>query len=437
MRLFDGDTGAQIAVFAGDVEDDRLDDATALTNGNFVITISGTNNRADQVRLINGDDGTEINATVVVQRSLFNITTVTALANGNFVATTSADAGSVQLFNGGNGTPIDIALILDADNFLSSIAAITALSNGNFVIAPTFRLGQTSDASSARLIDGANGEQIGDALVAGNEGGDFLAALLPAVTALTNGNFVITTSDGDTTFGTIRDGTAEAGGSVRLFDGGSGEQVGASSLLNDFIGFALITPLSNNNFVVTAPNDNEGGIANAGSVRLFNGGSGTQIGATRAGDANSIGRFGNITALANNNFVIVSIASTEAGLFGITSSLQLIDGSSGTQVGTTLESGDEPFRFTGLTAVGSSNFLFAPPLGNLSFDGIDTVSLFNGNNGAQISTLDIMPMDDDVSDTGFTLITASANNDAFYIVRRNFDDNNGIVDSGRVLLVTQ
>jgi hypothetical protein len=253
----------------------------------------------------------------------------------------------------------------------------------------------------------------------------------------------MTTSAGDTTLETIVDQTAEAGGSVRLFNGDSGAQIGAS-LLNDFIGFAFTTPLADGNVVINAPNNSEASIANAGSVRLFNGDSGTQIGATRAGDTEN-GMFGGagITALANNNFVIVtpptitpSAGEFELGTITNQASLQLIDGASGTQIGATLEGGDNPAvaRFAAVTAVGSSNFTFI----TLDFVGeSDTVSLFNGNNGAQISTVDIMQMNDEASDIGFTRITASASNDALYIVSRDFEDNNAIVDSGRVLLVAQ
>jgi len=104
----------------------------------------------------------------------------------------------------------------------------------------------------------------------------------------------------------------------------------------DALGSSGITAMANNNFVITSPNDDEGGIVDAGSVRLVDGVTGLQIGVALAGDVTSdqLGRSG-ITGLANNNFVIASRYDDEGGIIDA-GSVRLVDGASGGQIGSTI-----------------------------------------------------------------------------------------------------
>ncbi|GEM_PF-2275270 len=70
-------------------------------------------------------------------------------------------------------------------------------------------------------------------------------------------------------------------GSIRLMSGSSGLQIGPTLVrgtLNDGLGNAAgITELASNNYAVLSRYDDVGGIVNAGSVRLVNGGTGEEI----------------------------------------------------------------------------------------------------------------------------------------------------------------
>ena len=98
-------------------------------------------------------------------------------------------------------------------------------------------------------------------------------------------------------------------GSVRLINGDTGTQIGTTIVGNkayDYLG-SSITALPNNNFVIASASDDVNDLVNAGSVRLINGDTGAQIGTTIAGNkADDYLGSSSITALPNNNFVIAS-----------------------------------------------------------------------------------------------------------------------------------
>jgi hypothetical protein len=210
------------------------------------------------------------------------------------------NAGSVKLFNGTTGAPIGSTVSGDdTDDSLGS--SVTALANGNFVIASLFdNVGGVINAGSVKLFNGTTGAPIGST-VAGDDFSDFLGS--HGVTALASGNFVIASAL-DFVGGVL------LAGSVKLFDGTTGAPIGstvAGDDTGDGLGVGGVTALANGSFVIASPEDNVGGVTNAGSVKLFNGTTGAPIGSTVAGDdtEDRLG-LGGVTALANGNFVIVS-----------------------------------------------------------------------------------------------------------------------------------
>ncbi|MEP4545519.1 MAG: hypothetical protein ABJ000_05010 [Saccharospirillum sp.] len=297
VRLFNGSTGAQINAFFGDEASDRFgSEILALTNDNVVVLSpdddDGAFNNVGSISLVNGTTGNLINDffgdgsddSLGLRRTGFTLAlekSGTALSNGNFVVVSTfddgwaVDAGSVRLFNGVTGVQIDVLYGDQTDDQLGS-EGVTALSNGHYVIGSGLDDGAMSaDVGSARLMNGTTGLAIGTPLF-GDQADDHLSS--DGIFPLGNANFVIASSQDDS-------GALEDVGSVRLVSGSTGMQISelygdqADDLLADRLlrGGAGIIPLGNSNYVILSRFDDDGGILNAGTARLMDGATGTQI----------------------------------------------------------------------------------------------------------------------------------------------------------------
>jgi hypothetical protein len=206
----------------------------------------------------------------------------------------------VRLVNGTSGAPIGCAIAGDAAIDALGLGGVTALANGNFVIAsPSDDEGGIVDAGSARLVNGTTGTPIGSA-IAGDAANDQLGRA--GVTALANGNFVIVSDLDD-------EGGVVDAGSVRLVSGTTGAQIGSAivgDVANDLVG-SSVTALTSGNFVVLSPADDEGGIVDAGSVRLASGTTGAQIGSAITGSVTGDMADAGVTGSAAGNYYVVSL----------------------------------------------------------------------------------------------------------------------------------
>jgi hypothetical protein len=243
--------------------------------------------------------------------------TVVALSTGNVVITSQYDdaggndAGAVYLFNGATGALISTLRGSTAGDNIGS-RGVTALSNGNFVvISPSWDNGAISDAGAVTWGSGTIGVSgvvsAANSLV-GSTAGDLVDAL---VTALSNGNYVVESFLWNN--GAITDAGAATWGSGT--SGVSGVISAANSLVgstaNDIVG--SVTALSNGNYVVRSPNWDNGAVANAGAATWGSGTSGVSgvISAANSlvgSNANDVVGNGEVTALSNGNFVVTSSA---------------------------------------------------------------------------------------------------------------------------------
>ena len=142
---------------------------------------------------------------------------------------------------------------------------------------------------------------------------------------LANGNIVVVSP--------LDDSGAANAGAVHLYNPYTKTRIASfyGNNINDQLGLSSVTALGNNNFVIASRLDDVGGVTDAGSVLLINGATGSQIGTTLAGDAtNDYLGISGITVLSNNNYVI---ASSYDDVGGVTDagSIRQID-TSGTQV---------------------------------------------------------------------------------------------------------
>ena len=206
--------------------------------------------------------------------------TVTALTNGNYVVTSpywdspaAADVGAATWASGAAATPAAVSaansLVGTTANDNVGYGGATALSNGNYVVvSPFWSTGVTSEAGAATWAAGtattsdvvAPSNSLIGATVNDNVG-------IGGVTALTNGNYVVSTPfwDKDTVnldLGAVTwaDGTAVTSAIV----GTSNSLVGTTpddGLLRkaDKVGSGGVTALTDGNYVVSSPGWNAGG----------------------------------------------------------------------------------------------------------------------------------------------------------------------------------
>jgi trimeric autotransporter adhesin len=374
--LFSGTSGALISTITGTTTGlassvdgsgvgDRVGEEgiVALANGNFVVQSDVWNNsgasapRAGAVTFGNGTTGFT-GGTVSSSNSLVGSHSndlvgnqqVLALSTGNYVVPSSAwmnpgigslpDAAGAATF--GNGTT-GVTGVVSASNSLIGVEGqggidlvgsevgqrLVALSNGNYVIgspiwnhgqgAATFGNGTTGNAVG--LVSSSN-SLVGDPTHLTTQGcpscGDLLGQ---AITALSDGNYVVSGPGGSTAIG------------VKCYVNVAGNfnLTGAASIANSFhgtnsfdqVGFGSfepgITALANGNYVITSPLAKIGGNANAGAVTLikpsgnFSNTTGTPSAANSliGGDANDFvggGDFGagGVYVLTNGNYVVAS-----------------------------------------------------------------------------------------------------------------------------------
>lgn len=442
VRLMNGTTGMQIGnTIAGDIANDQLGvRITALANNNYVITSTLDNEggitNASSVRLVDGTTGVQIGSTIAgdVTGDQLGSKSIIALANNNYVIVSPyddeggiVDAGSVQLVNGITGAQIGGTIAGDVASDRLGFSGITPLANNNYVIAsPNDDEGGIVDAGSVQLVNGTTGAQIGSTL-AGDVASDWLGN--KSITALANNNYVIASEVDD-------EGGIVNAGSVRLVDGTTGAQIGstlAGDVTDDRLGNNGITALANNNYVIASPGDDEGGIANAGSVRLVNGTTGIQIGSTLAGDVTNDALGSSVTALGNNNYVAASYVD-DVGVIIDAGSVRLMDGTTGVQIGSTI-AGDvasDALGYSGITALANNNYVIASSVDNESGNtSAGSVRLVNGTTGVQIGST--IAGDVAFDKLGSNGVTALSNNN--FVIASQYDQEGGIFSAGSVRLV--
>jgi len=441
VRLVNGSTGLQIGIaISGDVVSDQLglgfSGVTALPNNNYVVNSvfddEGGLENVGSVRLVDGNTGLQIGPPIVgdVADDVLGSDGIFVLANNNYVIASTSDdeggienAGSVRLVDGNTGLQIGSPIIGDMIGDRLGSEGITVLANNNYVIAsPGDDLGGIDNAGSVRLVDGSTGLQIGSP-IAGDVTNDGLGS---SVIALANNNYVIISAFDD-------EGGIENAGSVRLVDGNTGIQIG-TPIVGNVANARLasrVTALPNNNYVITSVFDDNGSIEDAGSVRLIDGDSGLQIGTAITGDvAGDFLGSGDIAVLANNNYVIASPNDDEDGIENA-GSVRLVNGSTGMQIGTPIN-GDmiaDSIGISGVTALSNNNYVVASFSDDeIGQPNVGSIRLVNGNTGLQIGTPIVGDLAGD--EIGINGVMGLANNN--YVILSEFDNENGVQNAGSV-----
>ena len=320
---------------------DRIGDGgvTALSNGNYLVrssnwdapgplrdagAVSWGNGATGTVGVVSAGNslvGTSVDDKVGERR--IGIGGITVLSNGNYVVNSPRwratnpvvqFAGAVTWGSGNSGTMGVISasnsLVGGTQSDAVGSDGVTALSNGNYVVSTTNW--HATNVPSAGAVTWCNGSTATVGLVSadnsliGASGNDFVG--LNGVTALSNGNYVVRSLQWDAS-PSARDVGAVTWGSG--IDGTVGLVSSSNSLVgtttSELTGIGGITPLSNGNYVVATTFWGEG----RGALTWGNGAGGI-VGVVSevnslvgAGPGDNVS-FGGVTALSNGNYVVAS-----------------------------------------------------------------------------------------------------------------------------------
>ncbi len=340
----DGTTGltGQVSAANGLVGSTNLDftgsAVTALTNGNYVVDAPSWNKGAvvDAGAATWASGTTGLSGTIGAGNSLTGTASddsvggggIAALTNGNYVVSSplwdngpTSNVGAVTWASGTAATHDTVSaadsLVGVATDDMVGFYGATALTNGNYVVSSPFwhdagiDVGAVTWATGQSVTGGAVSPS--NSLV-GSHSGDLDGG---AVTALTNGNYVVNSpfwhngpvpDVGAVTWATGAAAThAVVSAANSLIGGTGGDDVGSG----DNVGVAGVTALTNGNYVVVSPFWSNGAVLEAGAVTWANGLTGLN---GQVGTPNSlIGGFaadhvgiGGVTALTNGNYVVSS-----------------------------------------------------------------------------------------------------------------------------------
>jgi len=255
-------------------------------------------------------------------------TSVTVLSNGNFVVTDpkyNNNRGAVYLYSP------DRVLIsrLTGDRMNNSVGSggITVLTNGNYVVSSPFWDSGTAYSQDGvgavtwcNQLTGCNGTVSASNSLVGSSHADLISSnlsLLGGVTALTNGNYVVSSPSWD-------NGSVFEAGAV-TWGNGTGGTTGVVSVSNSLVGSTLndkvgnsyndgVTALTNGNYLVLNSVWNNGSAVDAGAVTWGNGMGGTtgevsaanSLVGSSAGDNVGDDFWGRVIELANSSYVVVT-----------------------------------------------------------------------------------------------------------------------------------
>lgn len=375
-----------------------------LGNGHFVVSSpswdSSTNVNVGAVTWVDGSTG--ISGVVSSANSLVGTRAndsignfgITVLGNGNYVVSSASwdngatqDAGAVTWGNGSSGRsgPVSASNSLVGTSASDAVgnAGVTALSNGNYVVASaSWSNGAVADVGAATWGNGAAGSvgavSAGNSLI-GTTRDDHVGIF--GIVALTNGNYVVVSTDWDNTAAfaadvgavTWADGATGLAGAVSpgnslvgttgrtLFPAVSGDQVGHGG----------VTALRNGNYVVATPGWDsgpgvdlgaatwaDGRVPLSGEISLAN-----SLLGSRANDR--VAGFG-VFALTNGNYVVAS-GWSDATLGAGVGAATWADGTTGiagrvsrTNSLTGASAGDA-VGFGGVTALSNGNYVVRSP----------------------------------------------------------------------------
>jgi hypothetical protein len=276
---------------------------------------------------------------------------VIALTNGNYVVNSYSwnNDGAVTW---GNGTTGVAGHITESNSLIGSAGQVIALTNGNYVVSSsTWSYEDPGLASVGAVIwgngaTGTTGRISASSSLVGEHAHDNVGD--GGLVALTNGNYVVINhSLGSVTW---VNGSHASIGLITASNSLSGNRPDDQIGYGFFEG--LVKPLTNGNYVVISPYYDNGGLTDAGAITWGNGASGTSgvvsasnslVGTSANDSLGSDDEDGGVTILTNGNYVVsapqwdngsavdagaVTWGNGEGGTHGVLSSANSLVGSS-------------------------------------------------------------------------------------------------------------
>ena len=445
---------------------------TLLTNGNYVVrSLNWDNGGATNAGAVTfGSATTGVSGVVSASNSLIGSTAsdqvgsggITLLTNDNYVVRSPnwdnggvVNAGAATFGSGTTG----ISGVVSASNSLIGSSAddqvgtgVISLTNGNYVVkSPNWDNGGATNAGAVTFGNGTTGisgvVSTSNSLVGSTENdqvGSGGPSLATGVTALTNGNYVVTSPNWD------NGGMTQAGAAT--FGDGTTGIVGVVSALNSVVGTSAndlvglgnasapeVSALSNGNYVVASPQWN--GLF--GAVTFGNGTTGVTgtVSASNSLVGDGIMGFAiassGVTVLTNGNYVVASHLSPVGG--EVRGSVTWGNGTTGTIGNVSIA--NSLVGATDFDLVGRQGVL-ALPNGNYVVRSVDwingaatsagAVTFGNGTTGVvgPVSASNSLVGSTTNDGVGNSSITILANGN--YIVRAPLWDNGGATSAGAV-----
>ncbi len=347
VYLFNGATGALISTLRGSTANNNIGSGgvTTLTNGNYVVKSplwdNGTATDAGAATWGSGTLG--ISGSVSSTNSLVGTTAansvssggVIALTNGNYVVNSSLwdngaviNAGAVTWGSGTTGVKGSVgsanSLVGSVYGDMVGLGGATELTNGNYVVASSnWDNGAATDAGAVTWGSGTSGVKgvvsSTNSLVGGASEN---AVGSGGVIELTNGNYVVASPywDNTATFyvGAVTWGSGTSG--IKGVISTSNSLVGSST--SDNVGKDGVTALTNGNYVVRSSGWDNGSTPNAGAVTWGNGTAGVKGFVSSSNSlvgstANNSVGSGEVQALSNGNYVVSSACPEKRSVSGI------------------------------------------------------------------------------------------------------------------------
>lgn len=318
VYLFDGKTGALISALYGSRTDDKVGfgRTSLLSNGHFVVASDEWSGQRGAVTW--GSALTGVSGVVSASNSLvgtlvgdMNYSRVTPLSNGNYVISSwawNAKRGAATWANGSTGITGEISasnsLVGSKSGDTVAGSGITALSNGNYVVRSTDWNDKFGAVTWGSGLGGTVGEISASNSLIGSQRDDQIGSM--NVFALSNGNYVVASGNWNQRRGAVTWGNGSSGSVGTV--GPSNSLVGSS--VGDGIGGTIqseVRVLPNGNYVVTSPSWSswtgaatwaDGSKGISGEISALNSLVGSQNG-------DQVGN-GGIAVLSNGNYVVMS-----------------------------------------------------------------------------------------------------------------------------------
>jgi len=458
VRLYKPD-GTLLSMLCGSTANDQVGETlTALSSRNSAVTLTqqwSNAGKADAGAATWIDGTTGISGIVSESNSLVGSAAndgassrVIALTNNNYVVSmpnwdngTVLEAGAVTWGNGNGGSTgiVGTTMSLTGSSKNDQIGTVTALANGHYVVSSiSWDKGGVTNVGAVTWGDGFKGT-IGSVSASNSLTGTRSGDHVSTVTALMNGNYTVSSPDWDS-------GSLTNAGMVTLVNGATGA-IGTVNSANSLVGSKKddqvggeVTALANGNYVIVSSGWDKGVTIDAGAVTWGNGVSGTvgtiHEGNSLVGSVTGDLASAHVTALTNGHFVINSPGwdngtVTDAGAVIWGNGLIGTVGVISAANSLTGSTTNDALAST-VTALSNGNFVLASPNWDNGLNvNVGAVTWGNGLGGTVGAIGTANSLIGSTTNDGFRVkITPLANSN--YVVISPFWDNGSAADAGAI-----